>query len=113
MPFIPFAATVGTALGGSATLGGLAIATAAGSIAQGVTSTQSQANAAKKAANAAAANNAAAISQAQDSVNAAGANASAAMKKRNQAMARSKSIYTSPLGITTQAQTAKKTLLGQ
>lgn len=44
---------------------------------------------------------------------AAATQAAEAQKKRQAAISRSRSIYTSPLGIQDQAQTAAKTLLGQ
>lgn len=40
------------------------------------------------------------------------AKAAAAAREKRRGMARTKSIYTSPLGITGEAQVAKKTLLG-
>jgi uncharacterized protein HemX len=52
MPFLPFAATIGAALGGSATLGGIALAAGAAIVGTGIASSVQQGQAQKKAANA-------------------------------------------------------------
>ena len=91
----------------AAIVGGLATAGAT------VYSAQSQANATKKAANAASAQNAAAIQNAKDAQSAASTQAQNAITSKARAVGASQSIYTSPLGLTTQASTVKKTLLGQ
>ena len=72
-----------------------------------------QAKAAKNAASNAAAQNAAAIQSIKDSQNAASTNAKNQIDARSRARSGAQSIFTSPLGITTQANTAKKTLLGE
>lgn len=116
MPFLPFAATVGAALGGSATLGGLAIAgagaTAAGTISSGVQASK-QAKSANSAANDALLKNAAAVQSVKDAQTNASTQAQSALDTRRRSMAGSQTIFTSPLGLTQQATTAKKTLLGQ
>lgn len=110
MPFIPFAAAAGSALGTSAAVGGAVIAGGTALAANSVISGQQQAKAAKKASADAAAQNAAAIQNMKDAQAKASTVASDSVKRRLATM--SQTVYTSPLGVTEQAATAKKTLLG-
>lgn len=112
MAFIPFAATIGAALGGSATLGGIAVAGAAGLAANSVIQGQQQSKDAKKAAASAANQQASAIATLQQSQQQASTQAQDALTARRKVTASSTDIYTNPLGIGGQAQIAKKTLLG-
>jgi hypothetical protein len=57
--------------------------------------------------------NAKAISDAQTSVDNAAGQAQASVTDKKRAISRSRSVYTSPLGLASQAQTSRKTLLGQ
>ncbi len=57
--------------------------------------------------------NAKAISDAKSATDLAASQASASITQKKRAIARSKSVYTSPLGASDQASTARKTLLGQ
>jgi Rod binding domain-containing protein len=57
--------------------------------------------------------NAKAIADAKATQAAASSQAMAQIEARKRAMARSKTVYTSPLGLTTEASTARKQLLGQ
>jgi len=113
MAFIPFAATVGAALGGSATLGGLAIAGTAAYVGYSASQTSKQNKAYKEAAHEADVRNQAAISQVSQAQSDASSQAQAAITKKRAAMARSRTIYTNPLGIADEANVAKKTLLGE
>lgn len=57
--------------------------------------------------------NKAALAKAASDVAGAEKQAKASVAMRNRARARSKTVYTSPLGATTQAATVRKSLLGQ
>jgi uncharacterized membrane protein (DUF106 family) len=74
---------------------------------------QAPAKAANKQAEEAARRNAAAIQEVKDAQSSASTNAQESLMNRKRAMSRSQTIYTSPLGISGQATTARKTLLGQ
>lgn len=116
MPFIPFAATVGGWFGTSAAVGGAIIAgTAATATAVGtsISGSTAQASAARRAAGAAAAQNAKAIADIQTAKDTAASQAQGALTDKQRAIARSRSIFTSPLGLATQAETSKKVLLGE
>ena len=75
-------------------------------------SSTSPAEASKQAAEAAASTQAQAIAKLQTAQNTASTQAQAALTAKRQAAAMSSDVFTSPLGLTTQAATAKKTLLG-
>lgn len=68
---------------------------------------------AREATDAVTAANAKAISDAKAATEASANQASAAISNKKRAMARSQSVYTSPLGASDKASTARKTLLGQ
>lgn len=85
------------------------VAGAAVSIEQSI----SQGNQAKKAANDASNQQAAAIANLQTAQNTASTQAQNALTAKRQAAIGSSDVYTSPLGLQTQASTARKTLLGQ
>lgn len=87
-------------------------AAAIGSSVYSQVSSQAQATQAKKAAGAQVAEANAAKQRLQESEALAASQASEAIKRRQASMARSQSIYTSPLGVQDQAATARKTLLG-
>ena len=74
---------------------------------------QQQASQAKKAANQSAQQQAAALAQLKAGQEAAATQAQNALNAKRAAAASSTDIYTSPLGLTTQANTAKKMLTGQ
>jgi len=57
--------------------------------------------------------NAALIAEAQAAKERAGAMATESVASKKRAIARSRTVYTSPLGLSTEAQTASKMLLGQ
>jgi hypothetical protein len=86
-------------------------AAAVGATAFNVVSQQKQAKEAKKDAAAAAAQNAAAIKQVKDAQKTSGEQAQQIIARRRSAA--TQTIYTSPLGVSTEAATAKKVLLGQ
>lgn len=113
MGWVPFAATVGGWLGGSAALGGTAIVATAATAASAINSA-SAANSAKKSAKGAAEqaqrDNDAAIAKVKAAQATASNRASGAIARRKRNT--SQSIFTSPLGLSTQAETAKKALLG-
>jgi hypothetical protein len=113
MPFIPFAATVGALLGTSAAVGGAAIVGTAAYVGYTASQTSKQNKAYKAAAEEANQRNQAAISQVSQSQAAASSQAQASIMKKKAAMARSRTIYTNPLGIADEANVAKKTLLGE
>ena len=116
---MPFLIPIGTALGvggagtAAAVAGGAAVAAVGAGIGTSVYSSQAQANQAKKSA----AHQADLTKQAQDKMakaeSTAASQAAESIRRRQASMTRSKSIYTSPLGIQTQAQTARKALLGE
>lgn len=85
----------------------------AGAASAGATiySGQRAATASEKASKAAQAQNAAAIQSVKDAQSSASSNAADSIKRRSQSM--SQTIYTSPLGLSNQATTARKVLLGQ
>jgi uncharacterized protein (DUF58 family) len=108
--------TIGTWLGASSATafatGATAVTAAAAATTVGVTGAQ-QASQAKKAA-ASQQEQMAALSQQAKKIptDASDIAREAALKKRK-ALARSKSVYTSPLGLEGEAETARKTLLGR
>ena len=87
-------------------IAGATVAATASSISSG----QQQAKASKQAAADAQAQNAAAIQSVKDAQSSASTKASDSIKRR--VASASQSIYTSPLGLTGQAETSKKVLLG-
>jgi hypothetical protein len=89
-------------------IAGAAVAGAATSIVSAVQSSDQTKKATENAANQQAAANAALVT-AQDT---ASSQAQAALSQKRQAAGASQDVYTSPLGLTTQANTARKTLLG-
>ena len=96
-------------VGGLAVAGtGAAIGMSANQSARAATAAQNQS---RDAAKAAAENNAATLQAFKDSKNTASTNAVNAVRRRT--IAASQSVFTSPLGITTEADTTRKTLLGQ
>ena len=118
MAFIPFAATVGSWLGGSAALGGAAIAGTAAAVGSTVASSVSAKKASKEAANAMSSMKPAPLPEPPKiDVGAeqakAAASAQAQMDQRRKSIARNKTIFTNPLGIAGEAETIKKKLLGQ
>lgn len=122
MPFIPFAATVGAAIGATgsaaaiATAGGMAIAggvATAAAIGTTVANTQAQAKASKQAASQQQAQTNTSIADLNQAKDAASTVAQASLATKQRLRAGSQTIFTSPLGISGQATTAKKTLLGQ
>lgn len=113
MPFIPFAAAAGAALGTSATVGGLAVAAGAGFAVKSFMDSSKQAKQANQAAEDAARQNAAAIQGVKDSQSAASNNAQNQLIARARARSGSQTVFTNPLGISGQADTAKKKLLGE
>lgn len=116
MPFIPFAAAAGAALGTSAAVGGAAVLAGgflAAKTATDIINSGKQAKAAKNAANDAANRNAAAIQSVKDAQSSASNNAQSALEAKLRARAGSQSVYTNPLGISGTADVAKKQLLGQ
>lgn len=120
MPFVPaIGASVlgGLGVAGPVTLGA-ATAAGVGTIAAGGALVGSQLSAQKKAmksannaSNDASLANAAAIQNVKDAQGSASANAQALITARRRTG--SQTVYTSPLGATEQATTAKKTLLGE
>lgn len=74
-------------------------------------SSNQQAKASKQASEAAAQQNSAAIQAVKDGQNNASTNAAATIKKR--VSSASQTVYTSPLGLSGEASTVRKTLLGQ
>lgn len=116
MAFIPFAATVGTWMGGSAALGGTAIAAGASALAtSGVSAYQGAAAAtqADKARKDVENRSNAALKAAEDQKKLAASQAQETALSKQRARAGSQSVFTSPLGLQGQASTARKTLLGQ
>jgi len=111
MPFVPFAATVGTALGTSAAVGGAVVAGTVAKVGMDIAAGQQAKKAAKKASQDVSTQNAAAIQNLKDSQANASTQAQAAIDARRRAA--SQTIFTSPLGVTQQASVAKKQLLGQ
>ena len=117
---MPFLAPIGIALGftgaAAAVAGtvatGLAVAGVGEGIALGINSA-SQASQAKKASEAAANQQASATAALQTAQDTASTQAQGALTAKRQAAAASTDIFTSPLGLTTQASTARKTLTGQ
>jgi hypothetical protein len=123
MPFLPFAATIGSMIGATgtaaavATAGGMAIAgTAAATAAVGTSlyGSSAQKTASKKAADAAQQQNAAAVQSVKDAQGSASTTAQSTLADVTKRVRQSsQTIFTSPLGIGGQASTAKKVLLGQ
>lgn len=111
MPFIPFAASVGAALGTSAGIGGAVVAGTALKVGMDIVGANKQAKASKNAANDASVVNTAAIQTVKDAQGSASNNAQATILARKRTA--SQSVYTSPLGLSDTASTAKKSLLGQ
>ena len=85
---------------------------AVGSAAVGITEGVSQANQAKKATEAAAQQQAAANAALTTAQDTASSQAQAALSAKRAAASSSQDVYTSPLGLSTQATTARKSLLG-
>jgi negative regulator of sigma E activity len=115
MPFVPFAATVGTWLGASAAAGGAAIAGVTAAVAGGVYSTVSsaaQAEQEKKSQQEALDFQAQQVAAAEAKVKGAEALASqtAADKLKKQRLSQTQTILSSPLGITENANVTKTTL---
>ena len=92
-------------------LAALAISAVA-STAVGITDSIQQGDQAKKASEAAANQQAAANAALTTAQDTASSQAQAALTAKRQAAGASQDVFTSPLGITTQANTARKTLLG-
>lgn len=121
MAFIPAigAAILGTtgtaaATGFAATaVGAAAVGTTAYMGYQALTGPAKQAKAANKAAEEASRQNAAAIQGVKDAQSNASNAAQAQLQARARARSGSQTVYTSPLGISGQADTAKKKLLGE
>lgn len=87
------------------------IGATAASIGTSVSAANSQKKSAKGAAEEAARQNNAAIQSVKDAQGIASSQATESIRRRTNAM--SQTVYTSPLGLGTQASTAKKALLGQ
>ncbi len=91
----------------------VAIGLAVAAIGSSVYNTQKQATASKKAADNVSAMNAKAIADAKAAESNAAEQAANAINEKRRSRARSQSIFTSPLGLTTQAATTRKMLLGE
>jgi len=112
--FIPFAATVGSAMGTSAAVGGAVVAAGTAMVGSAIANPIMARKAGKAAGKAAddvrdrSDREAVALKNAQAS---ASSQASQAVRKR--AASRTQTVFTSPLGLSGQAATAKKRLLGE
>lgn len=107
---------VGASAGSAAVVGGLVVAgtgLAAADIGTSIYSADAQSTASKKAAGAAAADQNAANVALQTAQDTASTQAQNALTAKRQAAGASQDVFTSPLGLQTQAQTSRITLTGQ
>ena len=96
-----------------AALAAVAIAGTAASVGTSMYSSNKATKASNNAARDASAANAKAIADAKAAKDTAASQAAGALTQRKRSIARSQSVFTSPLGVTDQASTIRKTLLGQ
>lgn len=114
MPFVPFAAAAGTALGTSAAVGGAVVAGSALAAGSSIANSVAQSKQ-KKSISSQIGSFMSEVEASKQNVKDAQASASTSAVEtlRRKTSGMSKTIYTNPLGIGGQASVARKTLLGQ